>query len=161
MGWGDFPADCGNSIEVSNGTHNTPPPPPFRASWLVWSRFWPWNQVDTYVYSLLLVRTWKNKGGQLRKALSVVIYLGNIFIALSLVYVPSEIIVWTPPPPPPTHGGGSLRQYLHTLPSCLEEARERGPHDIALLSSVWLPFCLVLDAAAWHFSPGLPKSLPL
>ena len=78
----------------------TPPPPPFRASWLVWSRFWPWNQVDTYVYSLLLVRTWKNKGGQLRKALSVVIYLGNIFIALSLVYVPSEIIVWTPPPPP-------------------------------------------------------------
>ena len=80
------------------------PPPPFRASWLVLSRLWPWNQVDTYVYSLLLVRTWKNKGGQLRKALSFVIYLAKIFIALSLVFVPSYLIV-RPPPPPPPHGG--------------------------------------------------------
>ena len=155
----------------------TPPPPhpypPFRASWLVLSGFWPWNQVDTYVYSLLLVRTWKNKGGQLRKAISVVLYLANIFIALSLAYVPSEIIVWTPappPPPPPPHpthththththtGGGSLCQYLHRVYSKLEKGALIISPSLYGLS---LTSLLMLEAAAWHFSPGLPKSPPL
>ena len=61
-GWGGVisPFDCGNSIEVRDGTG--PSVPRYRASWLVLSRIRPRYQVDTYVYSLLLVRTWKNQG---------------------------------------------------------------------------------------------------
>ena len=63
MGRCDFPVDGGNSIEVHNGTGpSAPPPPRFRASWLLLNGFWPRYQVDTYVYSILLVRTRKNEG---------------------------------------------------------------------------------------------------
>ena len=85
----------------------------------VLKRFWPRYQVDTYVYSLPLVRTWEKKGFAAEESSfgrHVVVYLGNIFIALSLVFVPSEIIVWTPPP----LRGGSLRLYLRAVPLCLE-----------------------------------------
>ena len=60
MGWWDFPVECGNSIEVRDSTG--PSASLFQVSWLVLSRFWPRYQVDTYVYTLLLVRTWTNQG---------------------------------------------------------------------------------------------------
>ena len=112
---------------------------PFRAL----SRFWPRFQVDTYVYSVLLVRTWKNKGagswGSL--FLSSSSHLPwQLFIALSLVYVPLETILWTP-----------STGLSPPIPACcyrlrvLSKLEKGGPHYIALLASVWHSFwCLRL-----------------
>ena len=56
MGRCDFPVDCGNSIEEHNGTGPSPPPLPSLLAIVKSPRY----QVDTYVYSLLLVRARKN-----------------------------------------------------------------------------------------------------
>ena len=76
----DFPVDCGNSIEVHNGTGPSAPSPPFQASWLLL------NSLLASIPSWYLclqssasshAEKWRCR--QLRKAprRHLVIYLGN------------------------------------------------------------------------------------
>ena len=156
MGWCDFPVECGNSIEVRDSTG--PSAPRFRAFWLVLSRFWPRYQVDTYVYTLLLVRTWTNQGaGSWGKLFPTSPYhlSWQLFIALSLVYVSSGDNLMDAPP----GGGGALRQYSAHCSFVFRISSKREP-SLHRFIGLGLTPLLMLKAAAWHFSPGLPKSPP-
>ena len=156
MGWWDFPVECGNSIDVRDSTG--PSASRFQASWLVLSRFWPRYQVDTYVYTLLLVRTWTHQGaGSWGKLFPTSPYhlSWQLSIALSLVYVPSGDNLMDAPPP----GGGALRQYSAHCSFVFRISSKREP-SLHRFIGLGLTPLLMLKAAAWHFSPGLPKSPP-